>query len=328
MFKKYAIGMMTIILIATIMPAVVLASSDNSRDNNKSDLFAGNFTDVKAKVLDMINKQIATLQGTSTNVTAATNMTELRKAMKGDRGNHGMKKMCNTEETCNTEEICNTDRPHDVVIGSGFNIETIINANDTTFSTVKTNLVETLQNITTILDNQKTTAAENNNTAKVTQITEMLDATQELSTKVNDSTTTADLQDAVLIFLKSQIDNSIDNRIVIIQDMENNTTANTTKLDDQIANLNAIKTSIDNATTLSDLKIIMDDNRMPLMGGMGEFRQMNGHMTHPMMRADCGNNTCNFNVTDMPQDAPQDVPTEDVLVQDEDNSTDESNSSE
>lgn len=292
MSTKYAAGVIAIMILASIVPSLALAAPNNHGDN----LFSGNFTDVKAKILDMINNEIARLQGASTNVSAANNMTELRTAMKdvrNGRDGYGMRGCMRDGREARMGQ-------QDVVIGNGFNLNTIANVNDTTFPTVKENLVNTLQNVTVILQSQETITSQNGNTVRTTQIEAKIADIQNLSTQVDNTTTASDLQNVVLVFMKTQIDTDIDARIVNVQNMiqsitnENNTNMNVTALQDKITKLQTVKTSVDNAVTLSDLKTLIDNNKLPMMGGMGEVERvpvMRGAPTnHPMIRAELDNN--------------------------------------
>lgn len=267
-------SVLLVLMVTSIIPSLAVAA-ENSSASDHGGFFDGDFTTIKAKVLDFLNNEIFRLQGVSANVSAANNMTELQTALGRDRM---------------------SPRPHAVniggdgfalVMGGGFRLNEIANVNDTTFPTVKANIVSSLQNMTTLLQNQENKATANNNTAKATQIANKITVIQNLTNQINMTSDAAGLQDVALIFTKGKFDDAINKQIAQLQNRGNNTTdANVTaNINTRTTNLKTLETNIDNATSLSALQQVLSSshrmvalNKRPMCDsgfrGHGRFGRM------------------------------------------------------
>jgi hypothetical protein len=245
-FLKAISGVLLVLMVTSIVPSLAFAAENNTASDHGGFL-AGDFATIKAKVLNYLNNEISRLQGVSANVSAANNMTELRAALGRDR-------MSSRQHMKNIDgNGCG------LVVGGGFRLNEIATVNDTTFPTVKANMVSSLQNMTAVLQNQENKATANNNTARATQIADKITVIQNLTNQINLTTDAAGLQDAVLTFMKSQFDDTINKQIAQLKNIENSTTdANVTaNINTRTADLNTLETNINNATSLSALQQVL-----------------------------------------------------------------------
>jgi hypothetical protein len=260
-------GVLLVLMVTSIVPSLAFAA-ENSSVPDHGGFFNGDFASIKAKVLDYLNNEISRLQGVSANVSAANNMTELQTAL----GKDGM----------SPKHHMNIDgNGFSLAIGGGSRLNTIANVNDTTFPTVKANMVSSLQNMTAMLQNQEDKAIANNNPARSAQIAYNIKVLQNLTDQVNLTTNAAGLQEVSLTFMKGQFDYAINKQIAQLQNRENNTTdVNvTTNINSRIANLNTLETNINSATSLSALQQVLSSSN--IMGALNN-RSMcnNGYRRH------------------------------------------------
>ena len=213
----------------SIIPSLAFAA-ENSHAPNHGGFFNGDFATIKAKVLDFLNNEIVRLQDVSANVSTASNMSELKHALGRDRVMSKPNEMNIDGNGCA------------FAVGGGLELSAIANVNDTTFPTVKANLVNYLQNMTAMLQNQETKATDNNNTVRATQMAEKITVLQNLTTQINMTTDAAGLQDVALTFMQGQYDGAIKKQIAQLQNRENLTTdVNvTTNINTKIENLNTL----------------------------------------------------------------------------------------
>lgn len=248
-------GVLLVLMVTSIFPSLAFAA-ENSSAPNHGGLFVGDFASVKAKVLDFLNNEIARLQGISANVSAANNMTELKAALGRDRISPG-------------PHVMNIDgNGFALAVTGGFRLNEIENVNDTTFPTVKANMVSSLQNVTAMLQNQENVANANNNTAKATQIANKVTALQNLSNQINLTNNAAGLQEVALTFMKGQLDDAINKQITQLQNRENSATDTnvTANINTRIANLKTLEANINNATSLSALQQVLSSSH--IMGAL------------------------------------------------------------
>lgn len=236
-------SLLLVLTTITVIPSLAFAA-ENVSASNHGGFFEGDFATVKAKTLDFLNSEITRLQSISTNVSAANNITELQAALGRDKMRHGYNSI-----NCGITG-CGFD------VGGRLGFSEIENVNDTTFPTVKANMVNSLQNMTEKLQDQENETAANNDTERAAQLADKISLIQNFTTQINQTTDAAGLQAVTLTFMKSQLDETINKQIAQLQNRENNTSdANVTaKINSRIADLKTLETNIDNAKSLSDLK--------------------------------------------------------------------------
>jgi hypothetical protein len=249
-------GVLLVLMVTSIIPSLAFAADNSTAPNqwgfHHGGFLVGDFATVKAKVLDFLNNEISRLQGISANVSAANNMTELKAALGRDR-------------VSPRPNVMNIDgNGFALAVGGGFRLNEIVNVNDTTYPTVKANMVSSLQNMTATLQNQENKATANNNTLRATQIANKIAVLQNLTNQINTTTDAAGLQDVALTFMKGQFDDAINKQVAQLQNKENNTTdANVTaNVNTRIANLKTLETNINNATSLSALQTVLSSSNI------------------------------------------------------------------
>lgn len=145
----------------------------------------------------------------------------------------------------------------------GFRLNSIENANDTTFSIVQADTVSSLQDMTARLQNQENRSIAHNNTFMATQNANKITVLQSLTTNFSQATDAAGLQNVALAFMQGQISDSINKQITQLQSREANVTnANVTaNINARIAKLQNIETNVSSATSLSTLKQTLSPSR-------------------------------------------------------------------
>lgn len=254
-------GVLLVFLIISIIPSLVFAVENNTSSDYRG-FFAGDFATVKSKVLNHLNDEISRLQGVSANVSAANNMAELQTALGRDRmSRHHANRMSNYHgDRMSRHHGMNIDgNDCGLVVGGGFGLSEIAAVNDTTFPTVKANMVSSLQNMNAVLQDKEIRATAHNNTEKATYIAGKIVVIQNLTDQINLTTDAAGLQATVLKFMKGQLDNAINERITQLKNLENSTTDANMKanINTKIVDLNTLETNINNATSLSDLQQVL-----------------------------------------------------------------------
>lgn len=245
-------GLLLVLMATSVIPSLASAA-ENGFASNSGGFFEGDFATVKAKTLDFLNNEITRFQGISANVTAANNMTELQAALGRDRmppGHHVMKGPPVMNSDCNGFAFA---------VDGGFGLSDIESVNDTTFPTVKANMVNSLENMTAMLQDQENKTAAKNNTERATQLANKIIVIQNLTNQINQTTDAAGLHAVTLVFMKSQLDEAINKQIAQLQNRENNTNDEnvTAKINTRIADLKTLETNINNAESLSDLKHVL-----------------------------------------------------------------------
>ena len=174
-----------------------------------------------------------------------------------------------------------------LAVGGGFRLNEIANVNDTTYPTVKANIVSSLQNMTVLLQNQENKATAKNNTAKATKVANKITVIQNLTNQINMTSDAAGLQNAALIFTKGKYDDAINKQIEKLQNRGNSTTDadETADINTRITNLRTLETNINSATSLNALQQVLPSshrmvalNKRPMCNsgfrGHGRFGRM------------------------------------------------------
>lgn len=282
-----------VLMIVCIIPSCAFASENNS-PNQMSDMRFGpignvtaeNFANVQTSMLDSINKQITELQSFYTNVSEASNATELK-------------------------EVLASHRPANECMGpagmnmgpgqmNGFNLDAVANVNDDNFTDVQTEIVDSLGNMANMLKDQLNDTKVSQDSNRTEEINAKITEIQNLSTKVSGASTAAELKEVVFTFMQTQAVDSIEKEIEHLQTKVNereNTGGNTTELSCRITELTTLKEKISGAESLEDLKTIMSSSQG--IPGMGDDMRHHGghergcHMNKPDRMNSIDNNTEN-----------------------------------
>lgn len=207
-----------------------------------------NFTEVQAEVLDSITQRITELQNMYNNVSEASTAEELQEALLAER-------------QANAERVGPCERngfPNEM---SGLCLFEVENLTDENFTDVQTEIVNSIGNMTEMLNEQLENTTDENMTEMLDErITEL----EDLSTNLSEASSAAELQEVVLTYMKAQAVKSIEKEIEHIEarvsENENSTDdidENVTELNDKITELTALIEDINAAESFNDLREVM-----------------------------------------------------------------------
>lgn len=270
-----------VLMIAFIIPSCALASENNKLHPHSDagfgpagNITAENFTNVQTSILDSISKQISELQSFYTNVSEASNATELQEVL----ADHRPQNDCMGPTGMNKGHARIND----------FDLDKIANVTDDNFTDVQTEIVDSIGNMTGRLNDQLNDTNFTQDSNRTEEVNERISKLQNLSSEVSGASTAAELKEVVLTFMKTQNVDSIEKEIEHIQawvNDTNNTCENTTQLSSRITELTTLKEKISGAESLEDLKTIMSSNTtLPVMGSpmrCGDNKENGGPMNHP-----------------------------------------------
>jgi hypothetical protein len=282
-----------VLMIVSIIPSCAFASENNS-SNQMSDLriepisnvTEENFASVHTSILDSISKQITELQSFYTSVSEASNATELKEVLSSHRpsnecmGSGGM-------------DMGSGHMPMGPIEMNGFNLDAVANVTDDNFTDVQKEIIDSLGNTTGMLNDQLNNTKVSQDSNRTEEINERITEIQNLSTKVSEASTAAELKEVVFTYMQTQAVDSIDKEIGHLQTKvseSENTGGNTTELSSRITELTTLKEKISGAESLEDLKTIMSSSYG--IPGMGDPMRQEEHrgcgpMDHPPKQGNC-----------------------------------------
>jgi hypothetical protein len=282
-----------VLMIVSIIPSCAFASENNS-PNQMSDLriepisnvTEENFASVHTSILDSISKQITELQSFYTSVSEASNATELKEVLSSHRpsnecmGPGGM-------------DMGSGHMPMGPIEMNGFNLDAVANVTDDNFTDVQKEIIDSLGNTTGMLNDQLNNTKVSQDSNRTEEINERITEIQNLSTKVSEASTAAELKEVVFTYMQTQAVDSIDKEIGHLQTKvseSENTGGNTTELSSRITELTTLKEKISGAESLEDLKTIMSSSHG--IPGMGDPMRQEEHrgcgpMDHPPKQGNC-----------------------------------------
>jgi len=277
-----------VLIIVCLIPSCAFASENNKLHPHSDAGFgpagnvtAENFASVRTSILDSISKQISELQNFYTNVSEASNATELQEVL----ADHRPANECMGPSEMNRE-------PAGMNV---FDLDKISNVTDDNFTEVQTEIVSSLGNMTDKLNDQLNDTNVTQDSNRTEEINERIAKLQNLSSEVSGVSTAAELKEVILTFMKTQTVDSIEKEIKHVQarvNDNNNTCGNTTQLSSRITELTTLKENISGAESLEDLKTIMSSNNtLPVMGApmrSGDHKGHGGPVNHsPEMQDKC-----------------------------------------
>jgi hypothetical protein len=260
-----------VLMIVCIIPSCAFAS-ENKSPNQMSDIGFGptgnvtaeNFASVRTSLLDSINKQITELQSFYSNVSESSNATELKEVLASHR----------PADNCMEHEGMHIGPG----LMQGFDLDTVANVTDDNFTDVQTGIVDSLGNMTDMLNDQLNDTKVSQDSNRTEEINAKIIEIQNLSTEVSGASTATELKEVVFTHIQTQAVNSIEKEIEHLQKKSNeseNTSVNTTDLSSRITELTTLKEKISGAGSLEDLKTIMSSSQG--IHGMEDPMQHEGH---------------------------------------------------
>jgi hypothetical protein len=253
-----------VLIIVCLIPSCAFASENNKLHPHSDAGFgpagnvtAENFASVRTSILDSISKQISELQNFYTNVSEASNATELQEVLADHRP---------ANECMGPSEM--NRKPAGMNV---FDLDKISNVTDDNFTEVQTEIVSSLGNMTDRLNDQlnDTNVTQDSNRTEETnaKITEI----ENLSTEVSEASNSTELKEIIFTYVQTQSVESIDKEIEHLQSQTNDTnctSGNTTELSSRITELTTLKEKINAADSLDSLKeILSSSTQIPGIGG-------------------------------------------------------------
>lgn len=262
-----------VMLVLCILPSGAFASENKSAFTPVENITDENFADVQSEMLASINEQIAELQSFYTNVSEASNASELQEVLSSNMPANGC-------------------RPDGMNMGPGgmnqgpcgmpglFGFTQVENVTDDNYTDVQAEMVDALGNMTEMLNSQLDNSTDENMTE---MLNEQLTELETLSSEISAASSAAELQDVVFTYVQTQAVDSLEMEVEHLEEMatesENTTDENMSEnLSTRITELNALIEEINGAESLEDLMEIMSSSQgMPGMGIGG-----------PMQHGGCG----------------------------------------
>jgi hypothetical protein len=264
-----------VLMILSIIPSCAFASENGTQTNSTNqayDLKFGhasgllgsitgeNFTDVKAFILDSISKRIAELQSLYTDVSKASNVSDLQEVF----SNHRQANECKGPDGMNI----GFGRMHRGSCGiNGFNLDRIDNLTEENFTGVQTEMLNSLQNMTSALKYRQTKLVEAGMDNRTEELNARINELQNLSTELSKASTATELKEVVFTYTQTKAVDSIDKEIEHLQakvnESQNTGNGNITdeQLSSRITELTALKENINKAESLEDLKNVMASSK-------------------------------------------------------------------
>jgi hypothetical protein len=259
-----------VMLVLCILPSGAFASENKSAFTPAENITDENFADVQSEMLESINDQIAELQSFYTNVSEASNASELQEVLSSNKPAHG----CGPEGM-NTGPGGMNRGPCGMPGLFGF--AQVEDVTDDNYTDVQAEMVDALGNMTEMLNSQLDNSTDDNMTEMLNeQITEL----EALSSEISAASSADELQDVVFTYVQTQAVESIEMEVEHLEEMasdsENTTNENMSEdLSSRITELNAVIEEINGAESLEDLMEIMASSQGMGVGG-------------PMQHGGCG----------------------------------------
>lgn len=251
-----------VMIVLCILPSGAFASENKSAFTPAANITDENFDDVQAEMLDSISEKIAELQSFYTNVSEASDASELQEVLSSmsaggpDRMNMGPGGM--KHRSCGMPGL--------------FDLAQVGNVTDDNYTEVQAAMVDSLGNMTDMLNDKLDNTTDENRTEMLDeQITEL----EDLSSEISAASSAEELQDVVFTYVQARAVDSLEMEIGHLEEMESES-ENTTdenmseKLSSRITELNALIEEINGAESLEDLMEVMPSSKgMPGMGVRG-----------------------------------------------------------
>jgi hypothetical protein len=257
-----------VLMVLCIIPSGAFASENKPAFAPAENITEENYADVQAEILESLSEQIAELQSFYSNVSEASDASEL-------------------QEVLSSQKPANGGGPDGMKMGPGgmnqgpcgmpglFGFAQVESVTDDNYTDVQAEMVDFLGNMTEMINGQLDDTTDENMTAMLTeQITEL----ETLSTEISAASSAEELQDVVFTYMQTQAVDSLEMEIEHLEEMasesENATDDNMTEnLSSRITELTALIEDINGAESLEDLvEIISSSQGMPGMGAGGPMQ--------------------------------------------------------
>jgi hypothetical protein len=258
-----------VMIVLCILPSGAFASENKPAFTHVENITDENFSDVQAEMLDSISEQIADLQSFYTNVSEASDASEL-------------------QEVLSSRMPANEPEHDGMNMGPGgmpglFGFAQVENVTDDNYTDVQAELVGTIGNMTDMLNSQLDNTTDDNRTE---MLTEQINGLETLSSEISEASSADELQDAVFTYVQTQTVDSLEMEIDHLEAMESNS-ENTSdenmseNLSSRITELTSLIEEINGAESLEDLMEIMSSSQSQRLSGQGNpGMDVGGPMQH------------------------------------------------
>ena len=274
-----------VLTVLCIISSGAFAVENSQRPAHGLNITEDNFADVQANILESISEQITELQNFYNNVSEASNASDLQKVLSSSRqankcmGSHEMN-MRSDERYMRPGEM--HGGPGEV---NGFScLGMVENVTDENFTDAQTQIVDSLGNMTDMLEAKQANLTEDSKDDRAAELGERIADLQNFSTEVSEASTAAELQEVVLTYMKTQAVESLEKEIEFLEakvsESENMSDENmNNELSSRITELTSLVEKINETESLADLReITLTSEKVPGAGPGVNFGDH--HMKH------------------------------------------------
>jgi hypothetical protein len=248
------------LVVLCIVPSGAFASVNDPLFTPVQNVTEENFADFQTDLLASISEQIAELQNFYTNVSEASNASELQEVLSCHIPANGYEPTgMNNRPYGMSNESCGITE---------FDLYRVENVTDDNYTDVQTEIVDSIGNTTEMLKAEQINLIKAGKDEGAKELGERIVKLEYLSTNMSEASSAAKLQEVMLTYMKTQAIDSIEKEIKHIEtkvsNIENTTdglTDNIIKLDDRISELTAQREKINGAKSLADLKKLIPTYR-------------------------------------------------------------------
>lgn len=255
-----------VLMVLCIIPSGAFASENSPAFAPAENITEENYADVQAEVLDSLSEQISELQSFYSNVSEASDASELQEVLSsqmpengdghdGDMGHGGM-----NQGTCGMSGF--------------FGFTKVENVTDDNYTEVQAAIVDSLDNMTEMLNSQLDNTTDENMTERLNeQITEL----ETLSSEVSEASSADELQDVVFTYVQTQAVDSLEMEIEHLEEIQSNSETTDDNMSENVSSriteLNALLDDINGAESLEDLMEVMSSSQGTHGMGVGGSMQ-------------------------------------------------------
>lgn len=259
-----------IMMVLCIIPSGAFASENKPAFTPAESITDENYADVQAEMLDLISEQIAELQSFYTNVSEASDESELQEVLSSHMPANG----CGTDGNLG---------PGGMSRGFGgmpglFGFVQVETMTDDNYTDVQAEMVDFLANMTEMLETEQTNLTEAGEENRAEELGERIADLKTLSGEISAASSAAELQDVVFTYIQTQAVDSLEMKIEHFEEMasdSNNMTDEnmSEEISSRVTELTTLIEEIKGAESLEDLMEVMSSSQgMPGMGVGGPMQ--------------------------------------------------------
>jgi len=256
-----------VLMVLCIIPSGAFASENSPAFVPVENITEENYADVQAEILDSLSEQISELQSFYSNVSEASDASELQEVLSSRMPENGRGHDGNVGPDGMGQGLCG--------IPGLFGFAQVESVTDDNYTEVQAAIVDSLENMTEMLNSQLDNTTDENMTEMLNeQITEL----ETLSSEISAASSADELQDVVFTYVQTQAVDSLEMEIEHLEEMQSNSETTDDNMSENISSriteLTALIEDINGAESLEDLMEVMSSSRG--IHGMG----VGGPMQH------------------------------------------------